>query len=77
MLPSVFAFGLVLFSWLFLRPILSKYPALKVNETAAIRLQNQPDFINLQLSQLAGTDMGDFPFELIVGSASAPVTLSM
>ncbi|MCP4213482.1 MAG: thioredoxin domain-containing protein [bacterium] len=48
-----------------------------MNEAAAVRLQNQPDFISIQLSQLPGTDMGVFPFELIVGSASASVTLTM
>ncbi|MCP4218616.1 MAG: hypothetical protein GY765_28540 [bacterium] len=76
-LPTVFGFGLILLSWFTLRPILSKYPALKLSETKAIRVQNQPDFINVRLGEVEGVDMGSFPFEVTVGPPRAPVTLTL
>ncbi|MCP4221375.1 MAG: hypothetical protein GY765_42510 [bacterium] len=74
-IPTVFGFGLALLAWLTLRPIISKYPGLKQSETQALRLQNQPDFIQVQLAEVEGIDMGSFPFEIAVGEASVATAM--
>ena len=75
-LSLLLGFGAVIFTWVSLKHVLVDARTAKSTEYQLIRLRRRPEYIQFELNSGDEVDLGEFPFEVVIGPRQAALTIT-